>query len=171
MTRVLVLAFLAACAAPGGGAADERLPRTRIVMRQYYEKGSIFVLENLAGRDLVEMRSRPVPEGGVPVAWISDRDMRRTLEALRKRDFDDYARPRPPDPRSLGARGELTVYDDRGNTRALIRRHGQSLDEAEAYQDCAAVFQQVWTANRPRFQAVTGDGDFGVQRVGFRRGR
>jgi len=169
MTRLLALAFLAACsAAPQGDSGV--LPRTRIVMRQYYEKGSVFIVENLAGRDLVEMRSQPVPKGGVPVAWISDDDMRATLKALRKLDFQDYARPRPADPKSLGARGELTVYNDRGESRALIRRHGQPVKEAEAYQECAAVFQQVWTANRPKFQAITGDGEFGVKQADFKRG-
>ncbi|MHC4937666.1 MAG: hypothetical protein ACYTHK_01695 [Planctomycetota bacterium] len=140
-------------------------------MRQYYDKGSVFVVENLAGRDLVEMRSKPVAKGEVPVAWITDEDMRGTLKALRKRDFDDYARPRPADPKSLGARGELTIYEQSGRTRALIRRRGQSAKEAEAYQECVAVFQQVWGANRPRFQAVTGDGDFGVKRADFKRGQ
>jgi len=171
MTRVLILVLLAGCA--GGGAADSGgvLRRTRMVMRQYYDQGSMFVVENLAGRDLVEMRSQPVPKGGVPVAWVTDDDMRAALNALAKHDFATWARPRPADPKSLGARGELTIYDDAGRTRSIIRRHGQPTAEAEAYQACVAVFQQVWRANRPRFQAVTGDGEFGVKKADFQRGR
>jgi hypothetical protein len=172
MTRFLPFVLLAACASPSGGSSGgEPLPQTRIVMKQYYNKGSVFIVENLAGRDIVELRSRPVPKGGAPVAWISDEDMRKTLKALKKYDFEDYARPRPADPKSLGARGELTVYGKNGQSRALIRRRGQSVKEAEAYQDCVAVFQQVWGANRPQFQAITGDGEFGVKRADFKRGQ
>ena len=62
------------------------------------------------------------------------------------------------------------MYDDRGRARALIRRRGQAIAQAEAYQDCVAVFQQVWRANRPKFQAMTGDGAFGGKRADFKRG-
>ena len=171
MTRFVPLALLAACASSPGGGSEATLPPTRIVMKQYYRNGSTFVVENLSGRDLVEMRSQPVEKGDVPTAWISDADMRRTLRALQKYEFEDFARPRPVDPKGLGARGELTVYHPGGRTRSLIRRRGQTVEEAEAYQDCVAVFQQVWRANRPQYQAVTGKGDFGVKRADYKRGQ
>ena len=98
-------------------------------------------MENYAGRDLTDLRSRSTGKGDVPVAWVPDDVMRTTLKELKQRDFADYARPRPSDPKSLGVRAELTVYDDRGRARTILRRHGQALKEAEAFHDCAVQWQ------------------------------
>ena len=65
----------------------------------------------------------------------------------------------------------MTLYDDRGHARTFLRRHGQPLNEAEAFNDCSSLFREVWTKYRPTFQATTGDGSFGVKRAGYKRGR
>ncbi len=177
--RIVVLAagFLVACGSPevekeGGPGGDESgtLPRTRLVFAQHYKNGARLVMENYAGRELAELRSYVVKKGDVPVAWVPDDVMRTTLKGLKKRDFADYARPRPANPKALGTRSELTIYDDRGKARAFLRRHGQPVEEAKAFQECTRYFRQVWTQHRPAYQAVTGDGEFGVKRSGYRRG-
>lgn len=142
------------------------MTQTRIVFRQYYRGGQTLMMENLAGRDIVKMRSQHVRKGEVPIAWVTDEVMRDMLKTLKRRDFADFARARPADPRGMGAKGEISIYDSRGRARAILRRNGQPRKEIEAYQDCVEAFQEVWTANRPSFQAVTGNGNFGVNRPG-----
>jgi len=176
--KITLLATLAACASgctstgeteDDGG--EQTYPRTRIVFQQHYDQGIRLAMENYAGRELVDLRSRIVPKGGVPTAWIPDDVMKKTIRAFDKRDFEQYARPRPGDPKSLGVRAEVTVYTMDGRGKALMRRHGQSRAEAESFQQCAAYFRQVWTEYRPKFQATQGDGSFGVKRAGYRHGQ
>ena len=172
--RIALLAAAAACASTGdsqGEQGEQTFPRTRIVFRQHYDQGIKMVIENYAGRELVDLRSRVVPKGDVPVAWVPDTVMKKTIRALDKRDFTEYARPRPGDPVSLGVRAEVTIYTEGGRGKALMRRHGQSRGETEAFQACAAYFREVWTEHRPRFQATAGDGNFGVKKAGHRHGR
>ena len=111
---VLTSVLLAgACASPTpsdeGGAGDEALPRTRIVFAQHYLNGTRLVMENYAGRELTDLRSRTPRKGEVPVAWVPDDVMRSTLKGLKKRDFAEFARPRPSDPKSRGARAGFTL--------------------------------------------------------------
>ncbi|MEM8882841.1 MAG: hypothetical protein AAGD14_02080 [Planctomycetota bacterium] len=172
MTRTAVLVLLPlfiGCAGTSSEDGGQPLPQTRVVMQQHYRNGSRFVLENLAGRDIVELRSQPVRKGESPVAWVSDAEMRRLLKSFEKSDFAAYAKPRPSDPRAFGVIGEVTIYDEQGRARSILRRRGQPVAEAEAYQSVAASYQQVWTANRPKFQAATGDGEFGVKKAEFGR--
>jgi hypothetical protein len=170
--RFALPALLAACASTPDSEptqAPQTYPRTRIVFRQHYEGGVQMILENYAGRDLVDLRSQPVPKGGVPVAWIPDDVMKNTVRGLGKLDFDEYARPRPGDPKSLGVRAEVTVYVDGGRGSALMRRHGQPRAEVDAFQGCYRLFHDVWTEYRPKFQAAEGDGKFGVKRADYKR--
>lgn len=141
------------------------------MFRQYYRGGHTLIVENLAGRDIVKLRSQTVKKGEAPTAWVSDEVMRDMLKAFKRRDFAEYARVRPADPRGMGAKGEISVYDSRGRATAILRRNGQPRDEVEAYQECVAAFQEVWSSNPPAFQAITGDGNFGVDRSGYKRGR
>ena len=163
----ILAATFVGCGATGSNS--EPLPPTRIVFRQFYRGGNTLMMENLSGRDIVKLRSKPVPKGEVPIAWVSDEEMRDLLKQLERRDFADYARIRPSDPKSMGAKGELTI-EVGGQQRALLRRNGQAREEAKTYQACVAVFRQVWTENRPAYQAVTGKGDFGVKRADYERG-
>jgi len=154
-----------------GQNSSEPFPKTRVVFRQYYRGGHTLMVENLAGRDIVKLRSEPVKKDEVPIAWVTDEVMRDMLKTFKRRDFADYARVRPADPRGMGAKGEISVYDSRGRASAILRRNGQPRDEAEAYQECVAAFQEVWSANRPAFQAIAGDGNFGVNRAGSKHGK
>jgi hypothetical protein len=171
MTFILGIVAFAAFGCGTTQNPEEPMAQTRVVFRQYYRGGHMLMMENLAGRDLVKLRSSPVKKGEVPIAWVGDEVMRDLLKSLKRRDFAEYARARPADPRGMGAKGELSIFDSRGRARALLRRNGQPRKEAEAYQECVAAFQKVWTANRPAFQAVTGDGEFGVNRSGAKNGR
>ena len=71
----LCLALVAACSSPGAKTtpvpfkADQVI---RIVHNQYRGPNSIFVAENLCGRDQVELRSRPLQPGEPAVAYIPD---------------------------------------------------------------------------------------------------
>jgi len=172
--RIALLCLAAACGSTGEKppeSSDQTYPRTRIVFRQHYDKGTTMVIENYAGRELVDLRSKVLPKGEVPAAWVPDSVMKKTMRALEKSDFEKYARPRPGDPRSLGVRAEVTVYQKDGRGKALMRRHGQPRAEAESFQDCAAYFRKVWTEYRPKFQAAVGDGSFGVKRAEYSRGQ
>jgi hypothetical protein len=172
------IAFLAACAAcastgqTGSEDAEQSYPQTRIVFRQHYDQGTRLVMENYAGRRLVDLRSQVIPKGEVPIAWVPDDVMKRMVRELKRKDFDEYARPRPGDPKALGVRAEITIYakgDGRG--KALMRTHGQPRAEAESFQMCATYFREVWTEYRPKYQAAQGDGSFGVKRAGYERGK
>ncbi|MHC4953263.1 MAG: hypothetical protein ACYTGZ_05185 [Planctomycetota bacterium] len=173
--RIALALIVASCAGNGEGSGDssgeKTYPRTRIAFKQHYEGGVTLVMENLAGRSLVDMRSRVVKKGDVPVAWVPDEVMRKTMRAMDKHDFDRYARPRPADPKSLGVRSEITVTGERTSQRSFMRRRGQPLKEAQSFQECASLFREVWTAYRPTYQAVAGKGEFGVKRAGYKRGK
>jgi len=172
--RIALLCLAAACGSTvekPPESSEQAYPRTRIVFRQHYDKGTTLVIENHAGRELVDLRSQVLPKGQVPAAWVPDAVMKKMMRALEKRDFEKYARPRPGNPKSLGVRAEVTVYQKDGRGKALMRRHGQSRAETESFQDCAAYFRKVWTEYRPQFQASVGDGSFGVKRSGYRRGQ
>ena len=172
--KIAFLTALAACGSTGsseGQDEQQTFPKTRIVFRQHYDQGIRLVMENYAGRRLVDLRSQPIPKGEVPVAWVPDDVMKKAVRDLKRKDFDDYARPRPGDPKSLGVRAEITIYAGDGRGKALMRTHGQPRAEAQSFQACAAYFREVWTEYRPRFQAAQGDGSFGVKRAGYSRGK
>jgi len=175
--RPLCLIALAACgSSPSGGGdrtaavptADERV---RVVYRQYYRGSHIFIMENLAGRNLVELRSKPLRKGQVPVAYVPDEVMRELLREFRRADYHDHAGARPPDPRKFGAVAELTIIDENRRMVSFIRQRkqaGTSIDDyksrSESYQDCVRAFMAVWNFHRPTLQASE-DKNFGTRRV------
>jgi len=123
---ILLLAFLTACAAgpPAARREPAALPsagKIRIVYRQYRRGSTIFVMENIAGRDLKALRSRPLRPGEHSVAYVPDDVMRRMLEEFDRFGFPRYARPRPANPLKFGASGELTLIEPKGRTRSMLR--------------------------------------------------
>jgi hypothetical protein len=175
-TRALwLLGFLAACAskdAPeekGPEAAGD--PRTRVLYRQFYQGSRPLVLENLAGRDLKVLRSKPVPAGEPPVAYCPDEDMRRMLKEFQRAGYHEYARSLPDDPSRFGI-AELTLIDPSGRRMGFLRTRqppGVPPDsfrkESQAYQDCLKSFLGTYHVHAPSFQVTTGKGDFGTHRV------
>jgi len=175
--RILLplLLLLAACGSSGSSTRREKPTvregeRVRVVYNQYRGAHTVFVIENLAGRDVVEMRSRPLQPGEVAVAYVPDDVMQKMLEEFARFDYYGFARPRPPNPQSLGASGEITVTDAKGRRVSLLRikspagidpSHDQ-IEAAQAYGQCARTFLAVWNTFPPRMQATTSRGAFGV---------
>lgn len=176
----LCLALLAACGSTVGKTkpvpfrADQVI---RVVHNQYRGPNSIFVVENLAGRDQVEMRSRPLQPGEPTVAYIPDDVMEKMLEEFKRFDFYDYARPRPANPPGLGASGEITVTDANGRRLALLRIKApegisptrDQVDAAKAYGNCMRTFLAVWNEFPPRMQATTSADPFQTKPKGAAR--
>jgi hypothetical protein len=177
--RLLLLLLLlgAACGSSGsrtrGATAPEVAPgeRFHVVYNQYRGPHTIFIVENLAGRDLVELRSRVLAPGETPVAYVEDEVMARMIDEFERFDYYEYARPRPRNPPALGATGELTVTDPNGRRLALLRIKApqgvaQTPDQvaaAQAYGKCTRTFLAVWEFHRPKMQATTSRGAFGRQ--------
>lgn len=183
--RIPLFCFLlvaAACSSPGaggstgsGGRAAAGV-RTRIVLNTYQGIAGVFIVENLAGRDLKELRSKPLTSGQVPIAYVDDSVMAELLKIFRKLDYDKYAQARPPDPRKFGAVSELTMIRSEGarkDTRTILKKQqpaGRPLSRAEAaslksYVECKRNFLAVYNRFRPEMQATTGGGAFGVKRA------
>ncbi len=176
----LCLVFLAACGAPATRTkpvpfrADQII---RVVHNQYRGPNSIFVVENLAGRDQVELRSRPLQPGEPTVAFVPDDVMEKMLDEFERFDFYDYARPRPANPPGLGASGEITVTDSNGRRLALLRIKApkgvvptrDQVDAAQAYGNCTRTFLAVWNAFPPRMQATTATDPFETKPKGASR--
>lgn len=168
---VLIALLAAACGSttpetdePGTGS----LAQTRIVFRQYYGNSQVFVVENLAGRDLVALRSRTLRPGEAPVAYVEDEVMGRLLREFRRADFFDHAGPRPADPARLGGTGELTIIDANGRMTSLVRRKGQGAAAANTFVRCSQTLLAVYNVT-DHYQATSGDASFGVRRTGYDR--
>lgn len=163
----ILLLLLAACGSSQGARkkpppfeADQVI---RVVHNQYRGPSTVFVMENLAGRDEVALRSRPLAPGEPAVAYVPDDVMAEMLKEFDRGDFYDYARPRPANPPGLGASGEITVTDANGRRLALLRIKSppgmaptkDQVDAAQAYGYCARTFIAVWNSYPPRMQATT----------------
>jgi len=159
--------------AAGAPSADEKV---RIVLNDYRGLASVFVMENLAGRDLVELRSRPLPPNRPPVAYVEDDVMGALLEQLGRAGFFEHRQARPPDPKQFGAKGEFTMIDADGTMTTILKvplAAGPNANEKEvaklkAFVACKATFLQVYNRHRPQLQTTvtTGDQDpFGVRRA------
>jgi hypothetical protein len=143
--------------------------RVRVVHNQYLGPHAVLVVESLAGRDLVALRSRALPPGETPVAYVPDDVMARMLEEFERLDFYEYARPRPPDPLALGASAEIVVTGANGRSVSLLRIKApagvtlsrEQVRAAKAYGECARTFLAVWEFHRPKLQATTSRGVFG----------
>ena len=101
MRWLLCLPLLAACGSTGPKSTPEPFRADqviRVVNNQYRGVSTVLVLENLAGRDQVSLRSTPVRAGEPVVAYVPDDKMSELLEAFEDNDFYDYARPRPSNP-------------------------------------------------------------------------
>ena len=172
--------LLAACSSTGPAPGDpeglvpygDPMPILRVVYRQYYEGSVPFVMENLSGRDLVELRSRALAPGEPPVAYVPDDVMRVMLEEFERADLPGYLRPRPADPAGLGAVAELTLQYPGGRTRSFLRTRGSSDAAAgKTYLQSVETFRAVWNHHRPFAQVATGGaGEFGVKKAGHGRG-
>ena len=170
MRWLLCLPFLAACGSTGPKSTPEPFRADqliRVVNNQYRGVNTVFVLENLAGRDQVALRSQPLRAGEPAVAYVPDDRMAALLDAFERADFYDYARPRPANPPGLGATGEITVTDASGRRLALLRVPNppglaptrDQIDAARAYTNCKNAFHDLWTQFPPQMQAMTGSGD------------
>lgn len=175
-----VLLLLAACSStakrkkPEPFRADQVI---RVVHNQYRGPNSVLVMENLAGRDEVQLRSRPLQPGEPAISLVPDDVMAKMLEEFDRADFYDYARPRPSNPPGLGASGEITVTDANGRRLALLRikappgvtpSHDQ-VEAAKAYGYCTRTFLAVWDMFRPRMQATTSTDPFHAKPLGSPR--
>lgn len=171
MRWLLCLPLLAACGSTGSKARVEPFRADqviRVVHNQYRGPGSILVVENLFGRDQVELRSRPLAPGEPAVSYVPDDVMAEMLKEFEKGDYYEYARPRPANPPGLGASGELTITDANGRRLALLRIKAppnvsptrDQIDAAKAYQYCTRTFVEVWKAFPPQMQATTATDPF-----------
>jgi len=177
---LLCLLLLAACSGTEGARkkpvpfqADQVI---RVVHNQYRGPNTVFVMENLAGRDEVALRSRPLQPGEPTVAYVPDDVMAEMLKHFDQGDFYEYARPRPANPPGLGASGEITVTDSNGRRLALLRIKTppgivpttDQIDAAKAYGFCARTFLAVWNAYPPQMQATTSRDAFQTKPKGSR---
>jgi hypothetical protein len=164
---LLCLLLLAACsstertrAKPAPFKADQVI---RVVHNQYRGPNTVFVMENLSGRDEVALRSQPLKPGEPAVAYVPDDVMAEMLKEFDRGNFYEYARPRPANPPALGASGEITVTDANGRRLALLRIKAppglsptkDQVDAARAYGYCSSTFLAVWNAYPPQMQATT----------------
>jgi hypothetical protein len=141
----------------------------RVTARQFYEGSVPVAVENLAGRDIVELRSRKIPAGQAPVAYVDDDTMRRLLRALDRHGFSKRAAPHAGDASALGARAEIVVRRGDAPPLALRRRPGQPPKEAEAFQACFQEVLALYDAT-PKIQASSGGaGALGVKKARFAR--
>jgi hypothetical protein len=174
----LLAALLAACGSTGGSTGGN-IPdagaskRVRVVYNQYRGASAVFILENLAGRNLKEMRSQKLPPGEIPVAYVPDDVLERLLDEFRRLDFGEHAVPRPDNPLKLGAKGEITIIADSRRT-TLMRLPAENanrkqVQQAQVYVDCAKAFIAVWSAYPPQMQATTSKSAFGVKRAEYER--
>jgi hypothetical protein len=146
----------------------------RVVHNQYRGPNTVFVIENLSGRDPVALRSRPLRPGEPAVAYVPDDVMAEMLKEFDKGDFYEYARPRPANPPGLGASGEVTVTDANGRRLALLRIKAppgmtptrEQVDAAKSYGYCSRTFLAVWNAYPPQMQATTSRNAFDANRAG-----
>ena len=171
MRWLLCLPLLAACGSTGPKTRVEPFRADqviRVVYNQYRGPGSILVVENLFGRDQIELRSRALPPGEPAAAYVPDDVMEEMLKEFENGDYYDYARPRPAKPQSLGASGELTITDSNGRRLALLRIKAppnvtptrDQIDAAKAYQYCTRTFYEVWRTFPPQMQATTSSDPF-----------
>ena len=166
MRWLLCLPLLAACGGTGTKTRVEPFEATQLIQvvhNQYRGPGSVLVVENLNGRDQVELRSRLLPPGAPAVAYVPDDVMAEMLKEFKKGEFYEYARPRPANPPGLGASGELTITDQGGRRLALLRIKAppgvtptrDQIETAQAYGYCTRTFVEVWKAFPPQMQATT----------------
>jgi hypothetical protein len=168
--RPLLLALLLLPAACGGTAAARAKPAPfladqviQVVHNQYRGPNSVFVIENLSGRDAVALRSRPLRPGEPPVSFVPDEVMAEMLREFDKGEFYEYARPRPANPPALGASGEVTVTDANGRRLALLRIKAppgmtptkEQVDAAKAYGYCSRTFLAVLAAYPVQMQVTS----------------
>ena len=159
------------CSSTSGSSPDpsaEPLPKTQVVFRQYHRNSPIFVVENLAGRDVVALRSKPTREGSISPAYVPDDVMARMLAEFRKFGYFDHAGARPGNPISVGGLAELTIIGANGRTISIVRRKGQGKEVYDAYEQCRTTLLYVHK-EFAKYQAVTGDGGFGVKKAEFAR--
>lgn len=163
----LLLLFAAACASTGDGPREGFV--VRVTARQFYEGSLPVAVENVGGRDVVELRSRRIPAGQAPVAYVDDETMRRLLRALDRHGFSRRAAPHAGAASALGARAEVVVRRGDAPPLAVQRRPGQRVEEAEAFQACFQEVLAVYDAT-PKMQASAGGADaLGVKKARFAR--
>ena len=137
----------------------------RVIHQQFY-KGSIpTILESVSGRSVTKLRSKPIRAHQPVIKYVEDDIMAALLESLTDAGFDTVSRPRPSDPKGMGAKAEVTIVRPGSTPRSLIRMRGQSAKTAEIYLECLksimAVQAYVYSP-----QASSGGGtDIGVHRV------
>ncbi len=165
----LLVALCGACASAGGGAGRDaglepsETTRVRAVYR-HYRNQNIFVVENLAGRALGELRGKPLAAGETAVAYVPDDVMQEMLKEFRRIGYYRHAGPRPPDPIKVGATSEITLIDEERRFTSFLRMRGDDARTAESYNDLVNTFLAVWNHFHPFAQVSSGrDARFGVR--------
>ncbi len=165
----VIVAISAACASTGGGAGhDDRLQpsetrRVRAVYRHYRNR-NIFVIENLAGRALGDLREKPLAAGETAVAYVPDDVMQEMLKEFTRIGFFRHAGARPPDPIKVGATSEITLIDEERRFTSFLRMRGDDGKTAGTYNDLVNTFLAVWNHFHPFAQVSTGkETRFGVR--------
>ncbi|MFQ5844206.1 MAG: hypothetical protein ACE5JG_04380, partial [Planctomycetota bacterium] len=155
--------LLAACstssrAPPAGRSTAAKTPPTktkadpivRVVWRQFHKNSPTLVIENMAGRERVDLSSRALKPGEPIPAYVEDRIMRELLKVLRKEGFHEYARAPLPDPAAKGVRSEILLVTG-AQTRSLTFGRGTPKKQQFAYRDCRDAVFLVYN-NTPKFQ-------------------
>ncbi len=180
LTTILGLVSLCGGCRGSGGSAAAGLPaadqKTRLVLNGYRGLASVFVMENLAGRNLVELRSKPLRANRPAVAYVEDDVMKKLMKQLERAGFFKYRQPRPPDPLQFGAKSEFTMIEADGKRTTILKIRlmaGQpvekrQLESLKAFVASKAEFLKVYNRHRPQMQTrvnAGGQDPFGVRRA------
>ena len=164
---LLIVSALAACSS--GPTKEDRdivtQGRVQVIHQQYYRGSRATVVENVAGRDVVKLRSRPLKKGERYVTYVDDEVMAKLLNELRRMGFYDHAQARPANPQSLGARAEVILVQPTGQVLSLVRTRGQSVKLAETYKNCALSVEAVQSMTLSPQASMSGTTQFGVRKV------
>jgi len=172
VTPALFLATLPFILSPGckSGPSQEQVQEVaegpvRVIHQQFYKGSKPTILESISGRSEAKLRSRPIRAHEPQVKYIEDDIMAALLESLTDAGFDKVSRPRPSDPKGMGARAEVTIVRAGSTPRSLIRMRGQSAETARIYQECLGSILAVQNFVYSPQASSGGGADIGVHRV------
>ncbi|MEE8104541.1 MAG: hypothetical protein V3T86_03300 [Planctomycetota bacterium] len=137
----------------------------RVIHQQFYRGSKPTILESISGRSVAKLRSKPIRAHQPVVKYVEDDIMAALLESLTDAGFDTVSRPRPHDPKGMGAKAEVTIVRTGSTPRSLIRMRGQSAETAEIYLKCLKSIMAVQAFVYSPQASSGGGADIGVHRV------